>query len=87
MKKSVLCVLSYAFSALLIAQLSSSLIIQSNSKQIQIHEEDTLKLGTKILINWIHRQIVLGSLQPITSINFPRIFKKTAFSILSPIHL
>jgi hypothetical protein len=64
----------------MIAQLSSALIIQSHSKQIQINEEDIPELGIKTLKNWFHRQIVFGSFQPIKGINFLSIFKKTAFS-------
>jgi hypothetical protein len=71
----------------MISELSSAIIIQPHSKQIQITEEDTLELGVKNLKNCIHRQIVFGSLQPINGINFPRTFKKTTFSTQSPIQL
>jgi len=86
LRKFTVCVLSCAFSTLLIIELSSALTIQSHSQQIQIHEEDALKLGTRTLKNWFHRQIVFGSLQPINGIDIPRIFKKTAIILPAPIH-
>jgi hypothetical protein len=67
----------------MIAELSSALIIQSHSQQVQIHEEDIPELGIKTLKNWFHRQIDFGIFQPINGINFPGIFKKTA--IISPV--
>jgi hypothetical protein len=82
LRKFTVCLLTCAFSALLIAELSFAIIIQSHSQQVQFHKEDTLELGTKALKNWFHRQIVFGSLQPINDINFLSIFKKTA--IISP---
>ena len=87
MKKSVVCLLTCAFSAIIITELSSAIIIQSHNEKIQINEEDTPELGTKTLRNWFHRQIDFGSFQPINGINFPRTFKKTAFSTKSPIHI
>jgi hypothetical protein len=67
-----------AFSALFITELSSALIIQSHSEQIQINEEDIPELGIKTLKNRVHRQIDFGSFQPISDTYLPRIFKKTA---------
>ena len=87
MKKSVVCLLICTFSALLITELSSAIIIQSHNEKIQINEEDTPELGTKTLRNWFHRQIDFGSFQPINDTYFPRTFKKTAFSTQSPIQL
>ena len=87
MRKLTVCVLSCAFSAILIIELSSALIIQSHSQQIQIHKEDIQDLGIKSLKNWFHRQIDLSSFQPINGINFPGIFKKTAIILPAPIHL
>ena len=87
MKRFTVCLLTCAFSAILITELSSALIIQSHSKQIQISKEDIPELGIKTLKNWFHRQIDFGSFQPINGIYFPRTFKKTAFSIPSQIQL
>ena len=87
MKKFIVCLLTCAFSAILITELSSAIIIQSHSEQIQINEEDIPELGTKTLKNWFHRQIDFGSFQPINDTYFPRTFKKTAFSTQSPIQL
>lgn len=87
MKKSVVCLLTCAFSAIMISELSSALIIKSHSEQIQINEKDIPELGIKTIKNWFHRQIDFGSFQPITGINFPRTFKKTTFSSQSPIQL
>jgi hypothetical protein len=42
-------ILTCAFSAILITELSSALIIQPHSKQIQINEEDVPELGIKTL--------------------------------------
>jgi hypothetical protein len=70
----------------MITELSSALIVQSHSKMIQIHKEDIPELGIQTLKNWFHRQIVLGSFQPINGINFPGIFKKTAIILPAPIH-
>jgi len=86
LRKITVWLLTYALSVIMIAQLSSALVIQSHSKKIQIHKEDILKLGTKTLKNWFHRQIVLGSFQPIIGINFLSIFKKTAIILPAPIH-
>jgi hypothetical protein len=86
LRKLTVCVLSCAFSAIMIAQLSSALIIQSHSQQIQIHEEDIPKLGIQTLKNWFHRQIDFGSFQPTIGTYFPRIFKKTAIIPPAPIH-
>ena len=52
MKRFAVSLLICAFSVIMIAQLSSALIIQSHSKQIQINEEDTLEIGIKTLI-WL----------------------------------
>ena len=78
MKRFTLCLLTCAFSAIMIAELSSAIIIQSNSKQIQIYKEDIPELGIKTLKNWFHRHIDFGTFQPIIDTYFPRIFKKTA---------
>ena len=86
MKKFTVSALTYALCVILIAELSSALIIQSHSQQIQIHKEDIPKLGAKTLKNWIHRQIVFDSFQPIIGTYFPRIFKKTAIIPPAPIH-
>ena len=80
-------IFTFAFSAILITELSSALIIQSYSQQIQINEEDIPELGIKTLKNWFHRQIDIGSFQPINVTYFPRTFKKKAFSTKSPIQL
>ena len=87
MKRFTVCLLTCAFSAILIAELSSALIIQSHSKQIQINEEDIPELGTKTLKNWFHRHIDFGIFQPIIDTYFPRIFKKTAIILPAPIQL
>ena len=87
MKRFTVCLLTCAFSAIMIAELSSALIIQSHSQQIQINKEDIPELGIKTLKNWFHRQIDFGSFQPINDTYFPRTFKKTAFSTQSPIQL
>jgi hypothetical protein len=85
LRKITVCILTCAFSALLIAEISSALIIQSHSQQIQIHKEDIPELGIKTLKNWFHRQIDLSSFQPINGINFLGIFKKTAIILPAPI--
>jgi hypothetical protein len=87
LRKLTVCLLTCAFSAILITELSSALIIQSHSQQVQFNEEDTLELGIKSPIKWFHRQIDFGRLQPITGINISRIFKKTAIILPAPIHL
>ena len=71
----------------MIAELSSALIIQSHSNQVQIHEEDISELGIKTLKSWFHRQIDFGSFQPIIGTYFPRIFKKTAIILPDSIHI
>jgi hypothetical protein len=71
----------------MISELSSALIIKSHSEQTQISKEDIPELGIKTLKNWFHRQIDIGSFQPINVTYFPRTFKKTAFSTESPIHI
>jgi len=81
LRKFTVCLLTCAFSAFLIAELSSALIIQSHSQQVQIIEEDIPELGIQTLKNWFHRQIDFGSFQPIKDTYFPRIFKKTTLSI------
>jgi hypothetical protein len=70
-------IFTFAFSAILITELSSALIIQSYSQQIQINEEDIPELGTKTLKNWFHRHIDFGIFQPIIDTYIPRLFKKT----------
>jgi len=80
LKKSVVCLLTCAFSAIMISELSSALIIKSHSEQIQITEEDTPELGIKTPINRNHRQALLVAFQPINGTYFPRTFKKTTFS-------
>jgi hypothetical protein len=87
LKKSVVCLLTCAFSAIMISELSSALIIQSHSQQVQISKEDIPELGTKTLKIRNHRQAPLGAFQPINEAYLPRTFKKTAFSTKSPIQL
>jgi len=87
LRNFTVCLLTCAFSAIMISELSSALIINSHSQQVQIHKEDIPKLGIKTLKNWFHRQIDFGSLQPINGINFPRIFKKTAIILPTPSHI
>ena len=87
MRKLAVCLFTCAISAILIAELSSALTIQSHSKQIQIHKEDIPELGTKTLKNWFHRQIDFGTFQPIITSYFPRMFKKTAVILPKPIQL
>ena len=86
MRKFTVCLLIFAFSAIMIAQLSSALIVQSYSKMIQIHKEDIPEFGTKTPINWFYRQARFGIFQPIIDTYFPRIFKKTAIILPAPIH-
>ena len=83
MKRFAVSLLICAFSVIMITELSSALIIQFHSKQIQINEEDTLELGIKTPIKWFFRQVDFGIFQPIIDSYFPRIFKKTAV-ILPP---
>ena len=87
MRKFTVCLLTCAFSAIMITELSSALIFQSHSQQIQINEKDIPELGIKTIKNWFHRQIDFGSFQPINDTYFPRTFKKTVFSTQSPIQL
>ena len=87
MKRFVISALTCALSVIMIAELSSALIIQFHSKQIQINEEDTLELGIKTPINWLFRQVDFASFQPIIDNYLPRIFKKTAVILPAPIHL
>jgi hypothetical protein len=87
LRKFTVCLLSCAFSAIMIAELSSALIIQSHSQQIQINKEDIPESGIKTLKNWFHRQIVFSSFQPINDTYFPGIFKKTANILSAPIHV
>ena len=61
MRKFTVYLLTCAFSALLITELSTALIVQSHSQQIQINEEDTLEIGIKTPINWFYRQFVFGT--------------------------
>jgi hypothetical protein len=87
LKRFAVMILTCAFSALLIAEISSVIIVKFHSQQFQINEKDISELSTRTLKNWFHRQIDFGSFQPITGINFPRTFKKTTFSSQSPIQL
>jgi hypothetical protein len=87
LRKLTVCLLTCAFSAIMISELSSAIIIQSHSEKIQISKEDIPELGIQTLKKWFHRQIVFGSSQPIIGINFPGIFKKTAIILPAPIHL
>ena len=50
LRKITICLLTCAFSAIMITELSSTLIIKSHSEQIQIKEEETPELATKTLI-------------------------------------
>ena len=61
MRKIIFCLLICVISAILITELSSALIIQSHSEQIQISKENIPELGTKIPKNWFHRQIDFGT--------------------------
>jgi hypothetical protein len=72
---------------IMIVELSSALNVKSYSKQVQISEEDIPELGIKTLKNWFYKQIDFGIFQPIIDTYFPRIFKKTAISMPSPIQL
>ena len=54
LKRITVCLLTCAFSAIMISELSSALIIKSHSQKIQINEEDIPKLGIKTLKNWFH---------------------------------
>jgi len=85
LRKFTVCLVACAFSAILITELSSALIIQFHSKQVQIHEEDIPELGIQTIKNWFHRQIDFGTFQPINGINFLSIFKKTAVIPPAPI--
>jgi hypothetical protein len=87
LRKFTVCLLTCAFSAIMIAELSFALIVQSHSQKIQIHKEDIPEVGIKSLKNWFHRQIVFSSFQPIIDIYFPGIFKKTANILSAPIHV
>ena len=87
MRKLVVCLFTCAFSAILITELSSALIIQFHSQQIQTSEEDIPELGTKTLKNWFHRHVDFGTFQPIITSYFPRMFKKTAVIIPQAIQL
>jgi hypothetical protein len=81
LKRFAVSALTCALCVILITELSSALIVQSHSKQIQINEEDIPELGTKTPIKWFYRQIDFGSFQPIIDTYFPRIFKKTTIII------
>ena len=88
LKRFTVYLLTCALCVIMIAQLSSALIVQSHSKQIQINEEDTtLELGIKTPIKWFFRQIDFGSFQPIIDNYFPRLFKKTAVILPAPIQI
>ena len=87
MKRFAVIALTCTLSVIMIAQLSSALIIQFHSKQIQINEEDTQELGIKIPIHWFFRQVDFGIFQPIIDTYLPRIFKKTAVIIPQAIYL
>jgi hypothetical protein len=87
LKRITVCLLTCAFSAIMISELSSALIIKSHSQQIQFNEEDTPELGKKTSYNRNHRQACFAIFQPTKDTYFPRTFKKTAFSTQSPIHI
>ena len=87
MKRFVVIALTCTLCVILITELSSALIIQFHSKQIQTNEEDTLEIGIKTPIKWFCRQIDFGSFLPIIDNYFPRIFKKTAIILPVPIQL
>ena len=87
MKRFTVIALTCALCIIMIAELSSALIIQSHSQQIQIHEEDTLEIGIKTPIKWFYRQVDSGIFQPIISNYLPRIFKKTAVILPAAIQL
>lgn len=86
MKRFAVMILTCAFSALLIAEISSVLIIQFHSKQFETKKEDTIEIGIKTPIKLFFMQVDLGSFQPIIGDYFPRIFKKTAIILPAPIH-
>ena len=86
LKRFVVSLLTLALCVIMIAQLSSALIVQFHSKQIQISKEDTFELGVKTPINWFYRQARFGIFQPIIDTYFPRIFKKTAITLPASIH-
>ena len=84
MKRFAVSLLTCAFSVIMIAELSSALIVQFHSKQIQTNnEEDTLEIGIKTPVNWFFRQVDFGLFQPIIDNYLPRIFKKTYSFTLS----
>ena len=87
MKRFAVYLLTCALSVIMIAELSSALVIQFHSNQIQINEEDSFELGIKTPIKWFFRQVDFGSFQPIIGNYFPRIFKKTAIILPAPIHV
>ena len=73
MKRFAVSILIFAFSVIMIIELSSALIVHAHSKQVQINEEDIQELGTRTLISWFHRQIDFGTFQPIIDTYFTRI--------------
>jgi len=87
LKRTAVRLFTIALSVIMIAELSSALIIQSHSNNIQIKEEDTLELGIKTPIKWFFRQCDFSSFRPIIDTYFPRIFKKTAVIIPQAIYL
>ena len=87
LKRFAVSLLICAFSVIMIAEISSALIIQFHSKQIQISKEDTLEIGIKTPIKWFFRQVDLDTFQPIIDTYFPGIFKKTAIILPAPIQL
>ena len=87
LKRFAVSLLTLALCVIMIAQLSSALIVQFHSKQIQINEEDTLEIGIKTPIKWFFRQVDLDTFQPIISNYLPRIFKKTAVILPASIQL
>ena len=87
MKKFAVIAFTFALSVIMIAQLSSALIVQSHSKKIHINKEDTLELGKNFPFKWFYRQVDLGSFQPIIGDYLPRIFKKTAVILPTPSHI
>ena len=71
MKRFAVSILIFAFSVIMITELSSAPIVHAHSKQVQINEEDIQELGTRTLISWFHRQIDFGTFQPIIDTILP----------------
>ena len=87
MKRFTVYLLTCSLCIIMIAELSSALIVQSHSKQIQTNLEDTLEIGIETPIKWFYRQFDFSSYQPIIGDYLPRIFKKTAVILPAPIQL